>query len=103
MVALTDASTIAINASQGNHFRVTLGGDRTLGVPSNPEDGQKVTLEVTQDATGGRSLTLGSGFTFGTDISVLTLSSTAGLTDVIGLMYSASLSSWLITGLARGF
>jgi hypothetical protein len=34
-VALTDASTVATNAALGNEFRVTLGGNRTLGNPTN--------------------------------------------------------------------
>src|SRR5512142_3555486 len=33
VVALTDATTIAVDASLGNDFSVTLGGNRTLGAP----------------------------------------------------------------------
>ena len=37
VVTLTDASTIAVNASLGNHFRVTLAANRTLGAPVEPD------------------------------------------------------------------
>ena len=43
---LTDASTIAVNAALSDYFRVTLGGNRTLGTPSNPADGQQVTCRA---------------------------------------------------------
>ena len=48
VVALTDAGTIAVDASLGNDFRVTIGGNRTMGTPANPADGQKITFQVTQ-------------------------------------------------------
>ena len=38
VVNLTDATTIAVDASLGNDFRVTLGGNRTVGTPANPAD-----------------------------------------------------------------
>ena len=50
-VTLTDAPVIATDASLSNHFRVTLGGNRVLGNPTNPTDGQKVIWEIVQDAT----------------------------------------------------
>ena len=58
-VTLTDAATIATDASLGNLFRVTLGGNRTLGNPTNPVDGQKVTccnVETTPNV--GKRLTV---------------------------------------------
>src|SRR6266436_2711166 len=45
VVALTDAATIAVNASLGNDFRVTLGGNRTMGTPSNPADGEQIVFQ----------------------------------------------------------
>ena len=33
VVSLSDAATIAVDASLGNDFRVTLGGNRTMGTP----------------------------------------------------------------------
>jgi hypothetical protein len=60
-VALTDASTIALDLSAGNNFKVILGGNRTLGIPSNAAEGQMGVINVVQDSTGGRTLTYGAG------------------------------------------
>jgi len=56
LVALSDAATIALDASTGTSFQVTIGGNRTIGAPTNPAIGQRITLLVQQDATGGRTL-----------------------------------------------
>lgn len=55
-IALTDAATIAVNAASGGLFTVTLGGNRTMGAPTNPTQGKRITFEITQDGTGGRTL-----------------------------------------------
>ena len=54
---LTDAATIAVDASLGDIFQVTLGGNRTIGVPTNPSTGQRITFVIDQDARGSRTLT----------------------------------------------
>ena len=36
VVGLTDAATIAVDASLGNDFRVTLAGNRAMANPANP-------------------------------------------------------------------
>lgn len=101
--ALTDASTIAVNAAMGNHFRVTLGGNRTLGTPTNPVDGQKITFEFTQDGTGGRTLAFSGGYAFSLSVPQPTLTGTAGATDVIGFMYSSEITAWRCMGVNQGF
>jgi len=53
---LTDAATIATDASKGNYFPVTLGGNRTMGAPTNPKNGQRITYTFIQDGTGGRTV-----------------------------------------------
>lgn len=102
-VALTDAATIATDASLGNHFRVTLGGNRTLGNPTNPTDGQKVLWEIIQDATGSRSLTLGTAFAFGTEIPSLALSSAANKRTFIGAVYSQTATKWYVIANVSGY
>lgn len=52
---LTDAATISVDMSYAN-FNVTLGGNRTLGVPTNLTAGQSGVITVRQDATGARTL-----------------------------------------------
>lgn len=61
-VGLTDAATIAVDASAGNIFVVTLGGNRTMGAPTNPTRGQTITFEIVQDGTGGRTLAWNAAF-----------------------------------------
>jgi hypothetical protein len=102
-VTLTDAATVATNASLGNHFRVTLGGNRTLGNPTNPTDGQKVVWEFIQDATGTRTITLGANFALGTDISAVTLSTGPGQHDFMGAVYNAIASKWYVIAFVRGY
>lgn len=53
---LTDASTVAVNLAIANNYDLTLGGNRTLGVPTNPVAGQSGTITVRQDITGSRTL-----------------------------------------------
>lgn len=73
-VSLTDAATIAWDNSLGINFTVTLAGNRTLGNMSNPVVGRSGMLEVVQDGTGTRTLSLsanyktdvGGGFTIDT-------------------------------------
>jgi hypothetical protein len=102
-VALTDAATIATDASLGNHFRVTLGGNRTLGNPTNPTDGQKIMWELIQDGTGSRTITLGGAFTLGTEISSTTLSTAAGKRDFLGAVYNAGASKWYVIAFVKGY
>ncbi len=100
---LTDATTIATNAAAGNHFRVTLGGNRTLGNPTNPTDGQKVTWEVIQDGTGNKTLAYGSAFSFGTDLPSITLSTAASKRDFIGAIYNSTMSKWYVVSFIKGY
>jgi hypothetical protein len=106
-VTLTDAATIATDASLGNHFRVTLGGNRTLGAPTNPVDGQKAIWEVIQDATGSRTLTLTTGsngaFAYGTDITGITLTTTASKRDFIGAVYNSTAQRWYVIAYMKGY
>jgi hypothetical protein len=61
-VTLTDAGTISMDFSTFINAFVTLGGNRTLGTPANVKPGQSGLIEIDQDSTGTRTLTLGSGY-----------------------------------------
>jgi hypothetical protein len=102
-VNLTDGVTINTNAALGNHFRVTLGGNRTLANPTNATDGQRILFEVTQDGTGSRTLTLGNKFAFGADITEVTLSTTAGKKDFVGVQYNSSADKFYVIAVAKGY
>ncbi|MGN7137224.1 hypothetical protein [Streptomyces pseudogriseolus] len=105
VITLTDAATIATDASRGSHFKVTLTANRTLGVPTNPVDGQRVVWEVVASG-GARTLTLATGvaggFAFGTDITALS-ATTSGATDYIGAIYSATAQRWRVVAYAKGY
>lgn len=103
VVSLTDAATIAVDASAGNDFRVTIGGNRTMGTPSNPADGQKITFQVTQGTGGSYTLSWGSGYEFSAGLPQPTLSSTAGDTDLLCFIYNSAKSAWLLAAFVNGF
>ncbi len=103
--ALTDAANIATNAALGNYATVTLAGNRTMDNPTNPTDGQIITYELKQDATGTRTITWSStagGFSFGGGTAP-TLSTAASKVDLIGFRYSATVGKWLYLGSQTGF
>lgn len=104
VVTLTDAATIATDASLGNHFRVTLGGNRTLGAPTNPVDGQTGVWEFVQDATGGRTISLNAVFSFGNDLSAMpSLSTAPATTDYMLAKYKSSTAKWHVLSVMRGY
>lgn len=80
-VTLTDAATIDIDLSLGNQFQVTLGGNRTLGAPTNVVAGQSGVIRVVQDGTGSRTLAYNSIFKFpgGTAPTLTTAASSVDL------------------------
>jgi hypothetical protein len=103
VVALADAATIAVNASLGNDFRVTLGGNRTMGTPSNATTGQQIIFQVTQGSAGSSTITWDSGYEFSTGLPQPTLSTTAGQTDLLGFIYNAAKGKWLLAAFVNGF
>lgn len=104
-VALTDAATIVVDASLGNHFRVTLAASgHVFGTPSNPTDGQKILFEIIQDGTGSRTMTTwNSPYTFGTDVIQPTLTTTASKRDFVGFVYNSTASLWYCLAVAKGY
>ena len=82
VVSLTDAATIAVDLSLGNNFAVQLGGNRTLGAPTNTTAGQSGVIVVTQDGTGSRTLAYNSIYKFAGGTAP-TLTTTASAVDVL--------------------
>lgn len=62
---LTDGATISWDMSGGNNYEIILGGNRTLGAPTNATKGQSGSLNVIQDTTGSRTLAFAWPYTFG--------------------------------------
>jgi hypothetical protein len=81
-VALTDAATVATDLSLANYYTLTLGGNRTLGAPTNQTAGQSGVIVITQDGTGSRTLAYNSVWKFPNG-TVPTLTTTASAVDVL--------------------
>jgi hypothetical protein len=103
VVALADAATIAVDASLGNDFRVTIAGNHAMGTPTNPTDGQKITVQVTQGTSGPFTLSWSSAYQFSAALPQPTLSTTAGDTDLLCFIYNAAKGTWLFVAFLAGF
>jgi hypothetical protein len=94
---LTDAATISWDPANGLNANVTLGGNRTLSFSSTPASGSYGTLVVTQDVTGGRTLTLPSGTNKvlgSASTTTIALSSAANAKDILNFYYDGLTSTY---------
>jgi hypothetical protein len=103
VVNLTDAAVIAVDASMGNDFRVTIAGNRTIGNPANPANGQQIIFQVTQGSGGSFTLNWGSSYEFSHDLPQPSLSTIAGQTDLLGFIYNVAKGTWLLAAFVNGF
>ena len=87
-VALTDASSIATDASLSNVFTVTIAGNRTLANPTNLTDGAIYNWFVTQGSGGNHTLNYGGDFKWPGGTAPV-LSTAAGAVDLIVGQYLA--------------
>lgn len=104
VVTLTDGSSVSIDASQGNDFRWTLGGSsHTLAVPSNPVNGQAITIAIKY--SGSFTPLFNAVFDFGS-AGQAAWTATLGKTDYAGFRYDAALNggvgSWAYQGSVLG-
>jgi len=81
-VTLTDAATVAIDLSLGNHHQVVLGGNRVIGAPTNVVAGQSGVIRLVQDGTGSRTASWNSVFKFPGG-SAPTLTTAANSVDLV--------------------
>lgn len=107
-VGLTDGTTVNTDASLGTHFRLAMGGNRTLAAPSNPTSGQTVLWELTASG-GARTISLATGtgaFVFGTDITAVSATA-SGLTDYLQCIYDERAASntgrWRVLSYVKGY
>jgi hypothetical protein len=97
LVNLTDTATIAVDASQGSLFKVTLGGNRTIAAATNQTAGKTYTFMFLQDATGGRTLSFDSSYVFPATVTPPLLSTAANAVD-IGQFISDGTNLYYLTG-----
>lgn len=98
--ALTDASVVAVDLVTSCHFSVTLGGNRSLGNPTNATTGQSGCIFISQDGIGSRTLSYGSNWKFAGGI-VPTLSTASGAVD--RLDYIVRSSTHIQATLTKGY
>lgn len=87
--ALTDAATVAWDTNSGFNAKVTLGGNRTIGAPTNLKDGLPYVLDLSQDVTGTRVPSWNVIWDFGL-AGAPTLSTAANKKDKVTAQYSAA-------------
>lgn len=102
-VTLADAATIATDASLSNRFRVSSAVDRTLGVPTNPTDGQQCSWTWKNTDSSPHTLTVttsAGGFRFnGTNTSIT--ATAAGKKLKITAEYDGVDAFWDILGIVN--
>ena len=103
VVSLTDAATIAVNATLGNQFTVTIAGNRVLGNPTGARNGQLLWFVITQDGTGGRSLTFDTKYRFGDEIPNALIATGAGKKTHIGVRYHQSDDKFDVVAFASNY
>ncbi|KKK62219.1 hypothetical protein LCGC14_3006510, partial [marine sediment metagenome] len=99
-VEITYAATIAPDASLSNAFWVDLTGNIILDQPTSPKSGQVLTLMFKQDATGGRTLTMGVTL-YGNASDDLVLSTAANAIDMLILYRDGDASRWRVMNLKK--
>jgi hypothetical protein len=100
---LGTTSTPTINVANGNCQKITLNGNWTFSGFTSPSAGHNVTLLITQDATGSRTITTSSitaKWAGGAYADGKTLTTTANALDVLYIFFDGS--QYLFT-LVKGF
>lgn len=104
LVELSDGTTVALDAVLGNVFVLEAAGDRTILVPDNPTDGQKIVIRhkaVSADRT--LTLTTGAGgFRLGSDVDQIT-ATINGKTDYIGAIFNLDDDRWDVVAYSKGY
>lgn len=91
---LTDAATVSWDMASNANAKVTLGGNRALAV-SNAVAGITYTLEIIQDGTGSRTLSLPAGWKgYNGQGTTLTLTTTASAVDILTVYYNGTTYYW---------
>lgn len=94
VVPLTDAATVALDLSLSNNYSLDIGGNRTLGNPTNAVAGQSGIIAVTQDGVGSRTLGYGSQYKFAGGTPIV-LSTAVGSVDLIAYYVISPTSIYL--------
>jgi len=101
---LTDAAPIAVDASLGEVFIITLTtSGRTIANPTNAVDGQRILFRFKQNSSGGPyTVVWDTNYRFPNGVSP-TLTTTASRTDYIGFIYNSTDTKWDCLGTSLNF
>lgn len=96
--------TVTPDASLSSQFSLIATSNFTLNPPTGMIDGQKITIRITQDGTGGRVMTLDPAYRYSTflDSSFVVLSTAANATDYLGVEYNADAGAFDIIAFVPG-
>lgn len=104
IVGLTAGATVATDASAGEIFDLTLNQNVTLSNPTGGIDGKVIRWRIKQDATGGRTVTLGNAFRIPSSATTpLAWSTAAGAMDIFSAQYNSAASKWDVVSLIPGY
>ena len=92
---LTDASTVTWNSLTQSVAKVTLGGNRTIGLASGGVSGAFISILLIQDGSGSRTVTWNAAYEFTGDTAP-TLTTTANKGDLFVFRYNGA--KWLEVG-----
>jgi len=95
----TLTGAVTVDLATGVNFSGTLTGNVSLANPTNPKPGQAGLILLSQDATGGRTITFGTNWKF-EDATAPLLTTTANTSSAI--TYYVHTSSFIIASVARG-
>lgn len=97
-------STITVDAKYGDMFDVTLTGNATLDNPLNPVNGKTLRWRISQDSTGGRTVTLGNKFNIPSSAtSPLPWSTAPNKMDILAATYHAGRDKWDVVAFVPGY
>lgn len=96
------ATAMTLDCTESNVFTTTFTANVTVAPTiSNPQNGQTINWFITQDGTGGRTMTWPSSFKWA-DATTPQLSTAANAVDLLVATYLTSTSAWYAT-LSKGF
>jgi hypothetical protein len=97
-------STINVDAKYGDMFDITLTGNATLANPTNPVNGKTLRWRISQDSTGGRTITLGNKFNIPSSASSpLPWSTSPNKMDILAATYHAGRDKWDVIAFVPGY
>jgi hypothetical protein len=108
---LLASTNLLVDALGTNFVRYTLTANVGLMPPTNGFDGERVIYALTQDGTGTRTAVITNNMSgtqtafwnFGQEVTGITLSTNAGKTDYISMIYWQASNRWDVLGVGTRY